>query len=452
MIGSSEIRLAPSVAAMNAFIEPHRQWIESVLGCTTSDSLTFEIDLPFGQFAAEQVLQGVPLDRQRLFGADEVRSVAVRWEIPPGVSPRIGLVHSRETGSLVTAKKHGWEPLWREAPVAIWLKGLRHAVVAVSIPHVRLSEGMADRWQDQLIVNRAEAAPALDMLSAMIAKPPGRIMVFGGRDIFPSRKLDAGWGSLVLDDSVKELVQKDFECFLRREEWFRKSHLPFRRGYLFYGPPGNGKTSAIHAMLSHTAMWVFTIDFSNMELTNWDLSRLFDAARHEVPSMIVFEDLDRVYKKQGEGEFLTRITLQHLLNCLDGLGSGDGTIVVATANHPKRLDPAILRRPGRFDRVVAFYPPSLPLRFEYFRKIAAAIRGEDAIRRAAEESDGFSFAQLREAYILAGQMAFERNDEEIRGEDLVESVRRLGNSANGASGQLSGRDAGFRSLARVANA
>jgi len=39
MIGSSEIRLAPSVAAMNAFIEPHRQC------CSTSESVTFEVEV-----------------------------------------------------------------------------------------------------------------------------------------------------------------------------------------------------------------------------------------------------------------------------------------------------------------------------------------------------------------------------------------------------------------------
>ena len=46
MTHSSEIRLASSVAAMNAFMEPHRQWIESVVGCTTSESVTFEVEAP----------------------------------------------------------------------------------------------------------------------------------------------------------------------------------------------------------------------------------------------------------------------------------------------------------------------------------------------------------------------------------------------------------------------
>ena len=451
MIGSSEIRLAPSVAAMNAFIEPHRQWIECVLGCAASDSITFELELPFGHFAADETLKGVPLDRQCLFGADAVRPSLVRWELPPGVSPRIEMIHSREQSSLITTKTPAWDPHWKETPLALWLKGRDHAVVAASIPYVSFSEGMRQKWQDWLIVNRAELIPALNLLGAMLKERPKMMTIIGGKNI-PLRQADSGWDLLVLDRTVRELAQRDFEFFLKREEWFRKVRLPFRRGYLFYGPPGNGKTSAIRAMVSHPSISAFSIDFANIELTNEALSALFEAAQHAVPSVVVFEDLDRVYNDRGETEFHTRITLQHLLNCLDGLGSSDGTIVVATANHPKRLDPAILRRPGRFDRVVPFHLPSLPLRAEYFRKLAVAISDETAFERAAAQSEGFSFAQLREAYILAGQIAFQRDDEEIRGEDLLKGVKGVRNSANGADGHLGEREAGFAPLADSASA
>ncbi len=151
MVYASEIRLAPSVSSMSAFIEPHRQWIECVLGCAASDSITFELELPFGHFAADETLKGVPLDRQCLFGADEVRPMAVRWETPPGISPRIELIHSREAGSLVTERKRGWDPHWRETPIAVWLKGLNHALVAATVPYVSFSERRADRWQDLLM-------------------------------------------------------------------------------------------------------------------------------------------------------------------------------------------------------------------------------------------------------------------------------------------------------------
>lgn len=118
-----------------------------------------------------------------------------------------------------------------------------------------------------------------------------------------------------------------------------------------------------------------------------------------------------------------KVSLQQLLNCLDGIDSQDGVIVVATANDPTVLDAAILRRPGRFDRVVALPAPGRELRHRYFRKFNSHL-DEEALSRAAEDSDGFSFAQLKEAYILAGQRAFERNTA-LTGNGLLEGIRVL---------------------------
>ena len=162
--------------------------------------------------------------------------------------------------------------------------------------------------------------------------------------------------------------------------------------------------------------------------------------------------MDRLYGKEAEGENRTKITLQHLLNCLDGLGNKDGTIVVATANNPESLDSAILRRPGRFDRVVPFLPPCASLRQEYLAKVTRGAMQTEALDSAVALSDGFSFAQLRESYILAGQCAFQRDHEEIGDEELLEGVRRVKNGATAAEGPLGVREAGFMPLANATRA
>jgi ATP-dependent 26S proteasome regulatory subunit len=114
------------------------------------------------------------------------------------------------------------------------------------------------------------------------------------------------------------------------------------------------------------------------------------------------------------------VSFQTLLNCLDGVGSQDGVIVVATANDPTCLDPAILKRPGRFDRVVQFRNPDADLRREYYRRLSPTLDGEQ-FEIAIEETEGFSFAQLRETYILGAQSAFE-NGREVSVADVVEAV------------------------------
>jgi ATP-dependent Zn protease len=66
----------------------------------------------------------------------------------------------------------------------------------------------------------------------------------------------------------------------------------------------------------------------------------------------------------------------------------DGVIVVATANDPTCLDPAILKRPGRFDRVVQFRNPDADLRREYYRRLSPALDGEQ-FEIAIENTEGF---------------------------------------------------------------
>ena len=52
------------------------------------------------------------------------------------------------------------------------------------------------------------------------------------------------------------------------------------------------------------------------------------------------------YRKEAAARADT-LDLGYILRKLDGLESADGRIIVATTNHPERIDPALLR-PGRF--------------------------------------------------------------------------------------------------------
>jgi ATP-dependent 26S proteasome regulatory subunit len=95
-------------------------------------------------------------------------------------------------------------------------------------------------------------------------------------------------------------------------------------------------------------------------------------------------------------------------------------IVVATANDPTCLDPAILKRPGRFDRVVQFRNPDAELRREYYRRLSPTLDGQQ-FEIAIENTEGSSFAQLRETYILGSQSAFEHG-REVSVADVIEAI------------------------------
>jgi SpoVK/Ycf46/Vps4 family AAA+-type ATPase len=165
----------------------------------------------------------------------------------------------------------------------------------------------------------------------------------------------------------------------------------------------------------------FTIRLFDPQTSDADLDELFEEALTERPAIIVLEDLDRAFPRTGETK--TQVSIQNLLNCLDGVASGEGTITIATANEPTALDPAILRRPGRFDRVVHFPNPSREMRLRYFLHMNPHL-APAAIQQTIADSSGLSFAQLREAAVLASQFAFERSDD-VTATDLLRGVHTL---------------------------
>jgi len=433
-----EMGFASPIAAMEVFLEPHRPWIESVVGCSRADALTLEFEFPFSHLVAEELMNGVELDRQCLGSAGTLRKLVRRWELPPGVSPRMELHASRNRQAPVTERRLAWDPHWKETPIALWLRESEHAVVSVIVPYVSYLEKGALSWRQWVIVNRSEAAASLNLLRQV--EPPRRISVFGGRDIpLPENWYD--WDSVVLDPSLRELVRNDFEAFWESESWFAKHGLPYRRGYLLYGPPGNGKTSVARIMACHPLVSAFSIDFSNEGYPNDALSDLFQVAEDRAPALIILEDLDRVFGADGTANH-SSIRLPHLLTCLDGLAVQSGIVVVATANDPRTLDPAILKRPGRFDRLAPFPPPSAELRSEYLRRLAGEALDEPNVALAANRSEHMSFAQIREAYVLAGQRSFRRGTP-VQAEEILEAIRIVRGEANGATIPADGRCVGF---------
>ena len=71
------------------------------------------------------------------------------------------------------------------------------------------------------------------------------------------------------------------------------------------------------------------------------MMEVFWKARAESPCILILEDLDSLINDKNRSFFL---------NQLDGLENNDGLLVIGTTNHFERLDPAITKRPSRFDR------------------------------------------------------------------------------------------------------
>ena len=230
----------------------------------------------------------------------------------------------------------------------------------------------------------------------------GEVLVFDGGRWTESGGLfkqigGATFDNLVLPERFKREVVTDVERFFAAREAYQRYHVPWKRGLLFVGPPGNGKTHAIKALINatgHPCLYVKTFR-SEKWIEATSIRRAFERARKCSPCLLVLEDLDSLVTDENRSFFL---------NELDGFAANVGILTIATTNHPGKLDPAILDRPSRFDRKYHFGLPALPERLAYIdrwnRSLEPEARLADGARSlAAEKTEGFSFAYLKELFL-----------------------------------------------------
>lgn len=433
--------MGSSYEALQSAIAPFSEWIGSILRCNAGDAAVLELEFPIEHLVLPHLLPDVPFR-----WPEAVRSLAPDWpvvsriELPPGHAAHISMTpHFARTAN--PGRHADWYPSWEALPVALWFDDAQAPVVAFRVPYVKHTGDPEEYTAPLWLVNRADAAAVLARLGRSLDGPYKRIEVVGGRHQY----LPVGtysWDDVVLDPATAQAVREDFEAFLGAAEWFSRNRLPYRRGYLFYGAPGNGKTSALRIMAAHPQISAFTIDLGDENNNNRTLTQLFERAARHAPALVIFEDLDRTFALNAPEERFRETTLQHLLNCLDGISSPSGVIVVATANHPEQLDPAILKRPGRFDRVIEFRAPAFAERQLYFARQSALHLQSAELELAAQLTSGFSFAQLREAYIQAGQSAFSRR-QDVCWSDLAEGISQIRAGVQGLSRSQSRRTVGF---------
>lgn len=60
----------------------------------------------------------------------------------------------------------------------------------------------------------------------------------------------ASWDNVILEEGKKSLVQTDSERFFDGQAKYDSLGVPWKRGVIFYGPPGNGKTVSIKALMN----------------------------------------------------------------------------------------------------------------------------------------------------------------------------------------------------------
>ncbi|MEO2202180.1 AAA family ATPase [Paenibacillus pabuli] len=207
---------------------------------------------------------------------------------------------------------------------------------------------------------------------------------------------------MVLDDVWVNSIKRSIDHFFDDgKDFFNENNIPYRRGILLYGPPGNGKSSLIQAVASEVnAPVIYWMVSGNTRSDNIQI--LFDFIDKISPALLVIEDLDA----------LPDHCRSVFLNTLDGVGRREGIFIIGTTNYPERVDSALVNRAGRFDRTYYFGVPDDAKRAQFFElsKLDKFLN-ERQIEDVVKLTSGFSFAQLNEVYTsIAFASYFKDND------------------------------------------
>jgi hypothetical protein len=148
----------------------------------------------------------------------------------------------------------------------------------------------------------------------------------------------ASWDDVILDEDMKKSLIDDHNSFFDAKDTYKNLGVPWKRGIIYHGPPGNGKTISVKAtmhMLLDRNPSIPTLYVRSLE--SWmgpqaSIAFVFAKAREFAPCYLVMEDIDTL---------ITPFVRSYFLNEVDGLKQNDGIFIIATTNHLEDLDPGI---------------------------------------------------------------------------------------------------------------
>ncbi|MEY2452197.1 MAG: cell division protease FtsH [Acidimicrobiaceae bacterium] len=289
--------------------------------------------------------------------------------------------------------------------------------------------------------------------------------------LYRPHDIEVGLNDVVGCDVVREEVVRTLNLFLANDTLREQLGASPRRGVLFEGPPGTGKTHVAKAMAREAGvpfLFVSSSAFQSMYhgQTNRKIRAYFKAlraaARREGGAIGFIEEIDAIGgARSGMGSSTAREGITGVVNELliqlqsfDEPATGSrirgwflerlnillreevrvhkpravpaNVLVVAATNRAADLDPALLR-PGRFDRTIQFDLPGRAERRElidYFLSRKAHVEALDAERvrdHLAAVTSGYSPVMIEHLFDEAIVWALRRGGSALDEQDVQQA-------------------------------
>ncbi len=214
--------------------------------------------------------------------------------------------------------------------------------------------------------------------------------------------------AIILPAALLQNIEQNTLGFVAQAPRLHAAGRHLKRGLLFHGPPGAGKTLTIMYLLAQLkGRTVILLIGRVMGL----IARACQLARALAPAVVVLEDVDLIALER-ENENTAGPVLFELLNEMDGLAEDTDVLFILSSNRPDLLEPALTARPGRIDQAIEFPLPDADCRRRliqlYGQGLALHIEDlDDIVQRTEGVSSAFIRELLRKATLIAANQSQE---------------------------------------------